>query len=375
MRVHRALAHLVPELGEAELKPLALEHVGVGRAAADLGHLGPLERINAARERDEAALADGVCERLAVRPAQRLGDGAVDPLGLSRLRGQLDLQLAQLLDLAVGELEGGDQILFVDLLGARLDHRDRLGAAADDQVESRVLQVGQRRVHDQPAVDAADAHGANRAEERHRRQHQRCRGAVDGQDVVRVHLVGRERGHDDLDLVLVALRPKRPDRAVDHARGQDRLLARAALALEEPSRDLAGGVHLLFDVHGEREEVRALTPFGPADRGGQHHGPFLLHQDGAMRLLGDGSCLEADLLVADRDGQTCRLGLNCNAHVFSLSSILGPAPIAGHPPAWEGASAAQSQLLDQRAVALQVMPLHVGEQSAPPPDQLQQAAA
>src|SRR6476646_3325359 len=39
------------------------------------------------------------------------------------------------------------------------------------------------------------------------------------------------------------------------------------------------------------------------------------------------------------------------------------------------ALAAQAQLLDQRAVALQIVPLHVGQQPAPPADQLEQAPA
>ena len=51
----------------------------------------------------------------------------------------------------------------------------------------------QRRVDDELAVDHADAHGADRAEERQRRDHQRRRGAVDAEDVVRRDHVGRER--------------------------------------------------------------------------------------------------------------------------------------------------------------------------------------
>jgi hypothetical protein len=49
------------------------------------------------------------------------------------------------------------------------------------------------------------------------------------------------------------------------------LLGRAPFALEEAARDLAGGVHPLFDVDGEREEVRALAGLHPSRRGGEHH--------------------------------------------------------------------------------------------------------
>src|SRR5438270_2764968 len=40
----------------------------------------------------------------------------------------------------------------------------------------------------------------------------------------------------------------------------------SALTLEEAAGDLAGGVHPLLDVDGEREEVRALPGLGPALR-------------------------------------------------------------------------------------------------------------
>ena len=291
-----------------------MEDVGLGRGAGDSRRLGGEHRVGRGRKGAEAARRDGGLERVCVLPAQRLGHCPVDPLGHTRLRGELDLKLAELSDLGVGQLEGLDQILLRDLVAAGLDHRDRLGRAADDEVERGLLQVGEGRIDRERTVDAADADRAHRAEERHRREHERRRRAVDGQDVVRVHLVGRERGHDDLDLVLVALRPERPDRPVDHPRGQDRLLAGATLALEEAAGDLAGRVHLLLDVDGEREEVRPLASFGAADGGRENDSALLPDQYCTVGLLGDGSGLERDLLVADRGGEAGGLGLYCNAH-------------------------------------------------------------
>ena len=83
--------------------------------------------------------------------------------------------------------------------------------------------------------------------------------------------VGRKRRADDLHLVPEALGPERPDRAVDHAGSEDRLLGRAPLALEEAAGDLAGRVHPLLDVDGEREEVRALARLGAALRRSEDH--------------------------------------------------------------------------------------------------------
>ena len=84
--------------------------------------------------------------------------------------------------------------------------------------------------------------------------------------------VGREDRGDTLRLVAVALRPERPDGAVGHARGQDGALRGAPFALEEPAGDLAGGVHALLDVDGQREEVRAFAGLRPALRRAEHDG-------------------------------------------------------------------------------------------------------
>jgi hypothetical protein len=67
--------------------------------------------------------------------------------------------------------------------------------------------------------------------------------------------------------------------AVDHAGRQRRLLARAALALEEGAGDLARGVHPLLDVHGEREEVHVAEV--ARGGGGQQDRLADGHHDGA----------------------------------------------------------------------------------------------
>ena len=370
------VAGLAHQLLDGELRAHPLQHVGLAGGTADLGRLLAEDRVGLGLQRRQATGLDGRRQVAGAAGAQLLGDGTVRPLGHAGLAGQLDLQLADLLDGAVRQLERLDQRVLVDLLGAGLDHGDGLGGAADDQVKRRFLQLHQRRVQQQLAVDAADADCADRAHEGQRRQHQRGGRAVHAEDVVSVHLVGRERGDDHLHLVLVALRPQRPDRPVDHARGQDRLLARPALALEKAARYLAGGVHLLFDVHGQREEVGARPSFRAPDRGRQDNGALLLDQHGAVRLLGHNSGLEYDLPAAHGDGEPCCLWLHCDTHVFDRP-FLGPAGSPAHPLMGLGwpPLAAQPQLLDEGAIALQVVLLHVGQKPAPSADQLQQAAA
>ena len=78
-------------------------------------------------------------------------------------------------------------------------------------------------------------------------------------DVVRVDEVGAHDRGDDLHLVAEALGERRAQRAVGEAAREDGGLARATLTAEHAAGDLAGGVHALLDVDGEREEVDALT--------------------------------------------------------------------------------------------------------------------
>ena len=127
--------------------------------------------------------------------------------------------------------------------------------------------------------------------------------------------VGGENGADHLHLVAEPLRPKWSNRAVGHARREDGALGGTCLALEETTGDLAGGVHALFDVDGEREEVRPLACFWSALGRGQHHRVARADDDGAVSLLRELAGLEDDLLIADvhrnRHG-----ALGGHSHVF-----------------------------------------------------------
>ena len=200
------------------------------------------------------------------------------------------------------EVEGLEDLVLGDLVSPGLHHRERLARADDDEVERRRVELLERRVHDERVVDTPDADGADRAEERQRRDHERRGGAVDAEDVVRRDEVRRENRADHLHLVAEALRPERPDRAVDHPRGERRPLGRAAFPLEEAARDLPGGVHLLLDVDREREEVGVRPRVGASDGGREDHRLARADEDGPVGLLGELARLEDDLLTAHVDG-------------------------------------------------------------------------
>ena len=82
-------------------------------------------------------LLDPLPDRVAVLALELLGELDVEPLRLADLGPQLQLGVAELLDLLVRELERLEQRLLGHLVGAGLDHRQAVLRADDDQVERR----------------------------------------------------------------------------------------------------------------------------------------------------------------------------------------------------------------------------------------------
>ena len=323
---HRALdsdeALLVEHEREATLDLHLAHHVVLGGVERDVRADLVDDLVDDRAGRLQALLLDPLPDRVAVGGFELGRQGRVDPLRLADLRPQVVDHVADALDLGVSELEREQHRLLGDLVGAGLDHRQRVARADDDQVEIRVL-VGllERRVDDELAVDPGDANGAHRAEERQRRDRERGGRAVDAEDVVPVDHVRGEDGADHLHLVPEALRPERPDRAVDHARGEGRPLGRLPFALEEAARDLPGGVHLLLDVDGQREEVRVGAGLLPADGRREDHRVAGADDDCAVGLLGELAGLERDLATTDLDRHR-GLTPGCDAHMCVPFTLL-----------------------------------------------------
>ena len=315
---------------------VAAHHDVLAGVGGDAGKLGRDHGRDGLRDAGQAALGQARVELRAVARLEVGLDARVVPLRLAGLLLQLDLSGADALDRLVGHRQRLEDDVLVDLLGAGLDHGDRVRRAADDQVERGVLHLGQRRVERQLALDDADPDGCDRAEERQRRQHQCSRGAVDREHVVRGDEVGREHGADDLHLVAESLRPERPDRAVDHARVERCALGSLALTLEEAAGDLARGVHLLLDVDGEREEVDPFPGLRSTNGGRENSRLAARDEDRAVCLLRKSAGGERDVVLADRHGDGL-LGLGGGSHV---RPFLDPRPIARAPPEKRRARAA-----------------------------------
>ncbi|OQB97297.1 MAG: hypothetical protein BWX86_00400 [Verrucomicrobia bacterium ADurb.Bin122] len=201
----------------------------------------------------------------------------------------------------MGEVEGLDEALFGQLVGAAFDHEHVLLVADVDEVERGLEHLLDGRVGDELAVDLGDADGGDGASPRDVRDGEGGAGAVDHRDVGFVLQVGREELADDLDFIEEALGEERAAGTVAEAGGEDFLFGRTAFALEVATRETAGGGVFLTVIDGEGEEI--LTGLhGGGDGGGDHDvGLTDGDDDGAVGELGEGAGGELNPVFRDAD--------------------------------------------------------------------------
>ena len=266
---------LVPDDGTARIDQRleAIDHLSIANPQrGQVDDIAVLRLHRGGLEVKDDELAVAMRQRLA-QLDDRIGLGADEGhlLGAPGGRDQLVLELDALLQLGLPVDDGvGHHRLRQDLRPC-LNHHHRVAGPRHDQVQLALVELAVRGIRHELAVDATDTHRADRPRERDRADRQRRRSAVDGQDVRVVLLVRGEDREDHLDVIAEALGEERTQRTVREAHGQDGRLGRARLALDESARDLASGVHPLFVVDGEREEVDALARFLARDRGREDH--------------------------------------------------------------------------------------------------------
>ena len=256
--------HALREALLEELLEFGLQRRQVGLAHSLLRHhgtgdAGPRELLH----RGEDLVTVGGARRPLARGHADLGD-------------ELPLEVDDLSDLLLRDLQalghdllGGRETATVEpfprpLRGFPLDHEDVDLALVvlppgNDDVERCEIELLVGRVDVPLAPDEAETNRRHGPVERQPGEGHGQAGRVDAGDVVGVRHIRRKHRHDDLDLVPVAVLEGRPKGPVDQPGGEDGGFAGPALATEEASGDLAGGVHPLLDVNGEREEVDPLT--------------------------------------------------------------------------------------------------------------------
>jgi len=258
--VVRDAVHLGAEDGAAGIdeRGEAIDDLAVADAdGADLDeirHLGVTAGRLRVHDHELRATLGGAVDE--VEDRIRAGLEVADQLGLARGRAQLVLDVDERLERPVAEQDCVGHDVLGDDRSPGLAHHDRVSRAGDHEIDIRAGQILNSGIDHELAVDATDSDCADGAHERDLADSQ---GAGSGEGAEHVHLVlliRGEDGDDDLDVVLVPLGEERPDRAVGQPVGKDGLLGRTRLALDEAARDLARGVHALFELDREREEVQ-----------------------------------------------------------------------------------------------------------------------
>jgi len=265
---------------------------------------------------------DGVVPRLFLHGAQRLGqpvlrdsrDVGCDLLVCLRrfVRHLFDAAAAaqfldafdNRLDVAVPEFDGAEHDLFGDFSGGAFDHGDGVARARHDHVNLADFHVLHRRVHDELAVDQADAHRADGLEQRNLRDVQGGRSRVDRNDIRVVDVVRRQHGLTDLQFVAESLWKQGPQRPVGQPAHEDFPFRGTGLAPEKVARDLPYAVEFFPVIHREGEEILPGLGLGRDAYGREHHGLADAADDGAVRLFCDAAGLKIELPIAYGYGKT-----------------------------------------------------------------------
>ena len=172
-------------------------------------------------------------------------------------------------------------------------------AAGNHDFEHGALTLAPTRESDPLTVDQSQTNAGNRTLERQTGNHGGSGSSVQSDNIVGIVRVDGEHGFHNLHFVAQRVREQRAQRTVDDTASQNRLGARTAFTAEERARNLAGGVHLLFHVHGQREEVVVLLRAGTGGGGRQNHRIIVkIGGDGTIRLLGETTGLEAQRALA-----------------------------------------------------------------------------
>ena len=198
---------------------------------------------------------------------------------------ETELEFDDFLDFFMGEHDGIQDLFFRDFVSAAFNHEDGVFRTGDDDVHIALFALGDGRVDDELAIDAADADTGNRAGKGNVGHAQRYGGTDHSGDFRSVVMVYAEIISHDVDVMTVCLREERTDRTVDEAGKKGCRFRRFAFAFDEAARNLADGVHLFFIIDGEREKVCVFTRFFRARSRDENGRVAITDQCGTAGLL------------------------------------------------------------------------------------------
>ena len=206
-------------------------------------------------------------------------------------------KLCDLFNLLVTFGDGVEHGLVVHLVRTGLDHDDLLAGTGNGQLQVGTASLPLIRADDNLAVHQAHLHAADWAVPRNVRDGQREGGTQHTGNLRGVILIDRQNGHDDRNVVAHIFREQRTDRTVYQTGGQDGLLGRTSLSLEEGTGDFAHRIQLLLKIDRKREKVDALARLWGRGYIDQNGGVAVAHQHRAVCQAGHLSCFKGNLFA------------------------------------------------------------------------------
>ena len=171
-------------------------------------------------------------------------------------------------------------------LGFGFNHQHGSFGTRNDQVHLRCFNLRCGWVQNVLTIDVTNAGCTNWAIERNARQRKRSRCTDQGRNIRINFRVDRHNCRNDLNFVEVTFREQRTQRTVDQTRGQRFFFRRTAFALEEATRDLAGGIGFFDVINSQREKVLAWLSLLGTNNGNQNNGVIISDHNRTAGLTG-----------------------------------------------------------------------------------------
>ena len=147
------------------------------------------------------------------------------------------------------------EISFGEFLGRAFDHKDVVFRADINQVEVALFAFGVCWISDELTVHPTDPNRPDRSDKWNVGNAKRRRGAVNRENVGIVFAIRTKQDRDDLGIVKISLRKKRPERPIDHARSESFLFRRPSFALEIAPRELPHRSRFFAIIDCERKII------------------------------------------------------------------------------------------------------------------------
>src|ERR1041385_1737616 len=174
--------------------------------------------------------------------------------------------------MSVCKFERPDKILFGNLVRGSFNHDHVVLCADVNEVEVALFSLSVSRICDELAIHSTDANSANRPRKWNVGNSKGSRRAIDREDIRIVFAISTKENRNDLCIVKVTCRKKRPQWPVCHSGSERFLFRRTAFPFEVSTRELPYRRCFFAVIDGEREPILPFFDLRGGHRAGENDG-------------------------------------------------------------------------------------------------------